>query len=254
MIRPLLLILFALLAPLCGCSSPAARQPINVLVFTRTAGFRHDSIPAGVEAMRALCDGAGFTLAQSEDPTIFNDAALTGFDVVTFLNTTGDILNDEQQLAFERWFTEAKSFRGFIGIHSAADTEYDWPFYRELIGAQFQSHPPVQQAIVVRDDAAHPATQFLPQRWQRTDEWYNYRTSPRSSGATILLSLDTDSYQGSTMPGDHPIAWCRDAGHSGGGGRMFYTGGGHTIDSFAEPRFRQHLLAALRWAAHDEDD
>ena len=238
----------ALLVPLTGCSTPP-RQPnqINVLVFTRTQGFRHDSIPAGVNAMRELCAEAGYVMQQSEDPAVFNDASLETIDVVTFLNTTGDILNDEQQRAFEAWFRKGG---GFLGIHSAADTEYDWPFYTELIGAHFTGHPPVQQAVIMRERYNHPAVRFLPARWQRTDEWYNYNRLPHGRNTAVLLVLDTTSYRGSTMGGYHPIAWCKQLRK----GRMFYTGGGHTIESFSEPLFRKHLGAALRWVAHDEND
>jgi len=240
-------ILIALLAALGGCKAPKA-ESINVLIFSRTAGFRHDSIPAGVKAMHQVCFEAGYSCVSTEDASLFTADNLAQFRVVVFLNTTGDILDDAQQRAFEQWFNAGKC--GFFGIHSAADTEYDWPFYSELLGGQFKSHPEVQPAIVVREDATHPSTSFLIRdHWQRTDEWYNYRTNPRQSSAHVLLSLDTASYNGSEMQGDHPIAWCRERGTS----RMIYTGGGHTIECFSEDLFLQHLNGALRWAAHDAE-
>ena len=243
-----LIIFFALLAPFCGCA--AKSDPVNLLVFTRTQGFRHDSIPAGVATMRELCAEAGFTMKHTEEPAEFNPTILAVTDVVVFLNTSGDVLSEHQQQAFEEWWNAKSEQRGFLAIHSAADTEYDWRFYRDLIGAQFKGHPPVQEATVIREDDDHPTVQFLSERWVRVDEWYNYRTNPRDAGMHVLLALDTSTYQGSEMPGDHPIAWCRDDGSQ----RMLYTGGGHTIESFAEPLFREHLLAALRWTAHREGD
>jgi len=244
---------------LAGCASSPQRESINVLVFSRTEGFRHDSIPAGVRTMHELCADSGYGCVSTEYASLFTKANLEQFRVIVFLNTTGDVLNDAQQQAVEAWFMDAGVTRGFVGIHSAADTEYDWPFYQRLIGAAFKNHPPVQEAVVQREDAEHPAVSFLPERWARVDEWYNYRSNPRDAGATVLLALDTSSYQGSEMPGDHPIAWCRKWHPRGQGGpgssyRMFYTGGGHTIESFSEPLFRTHLLFALRWAAHDEID
>ena len=244
-----LLILVVLLVPLCGCSSATRDESINVLIFTHTQGFRHDSIPAGTKALHRLCFDAAYACVSTEDASFFTAENLAQFRVIVFLNTTGDILNDEQQRAFENWFRTKDSFRGFVGIHSAADTEYDWPFYQSMLGGHFTGHPPVQSAVVVCDDHTHPSTRHLPERWQRTDEWYNYAPNPRDSNAVILLTLDTNSYEGSTMPGDHPIAWCREIN----GNRAFYTGGGHTIESFAEPMFLEHLAGGLRWAAHHDE-
>lgn len=244
-----ILILVLAFAPLCGCHSAPTREPIDVLVFSRTAGFRHSSIPAGIKALNQLCFESGYTCSSTEDATVFETTNLAQYDVIIFLNTTGDILDESQQAAFEDWFTNpGKQQRGFVGIHAAADTEYDWPFYRDLLGGQFKSHPAVQQAVVVCEDASHPSTAHLPKQWQRTDEWYNYRTNPRESGANVLLNLDTASYQGDEMEGDHPIAWCRQRGSA----RMFYTGGGHTEECYSEPLFLQHILGGIRWAAHDE--
>jgi len=241
-----LFILFAVLVPLCGCSSGPHAGPVNVLVFSHTQGFRHDSIPAGTKAVHKLCFEAGYDCVSTEDASLFSSDSLAQFRVIVFLNTTGDILNDEQQRAFENWFTQGG--RGFLGVHAAADTEYDWPFYQAMLGCHFTGHPHIQKAVVMRDRSDHPAVASLPERWQRTDEWYNYDRVPESPAA-ILLTLDTTSYKGSTMQGEHPIAWCKDMGTS----RVFYTGGGHTIESYAEPLFLEHLAGALRWVAHQSD-
>ncbi|PRH77372.1 glycosyl hydrolase [Streptomyces solincola] len=217
------------------------RAAKRVLVFSRTAGYRHDSIPAGVAALKELGAGSDITVDATETAAQFTTANLARYDAVVFLSTTGDVLNDEQQRAFENYVATGG---GYVGVHAAADTEYDWEFYGGLVGAHFASHPHVQQATVRVEDHQHPATAHLGDTWQRTDEWYDYRTNPRGQ-ARVLAGLDETTYQGGTMKGDHPIAWCQ----TYQGGRAFYTGGGHTAESYAEPAFRQHLLGGLRYAA-----
>ncbi|MFF7969480.1 ThuA domain-containing protein [Streptomyces sp. NPDC007903] len=231
-------------ALLLGClTGPAAAQPTEtgrVLVFSKTAGFRHDSIPDGIAAVQQLGATDGLTVDATEDATAFTTRNLRRYDAVVFLSTTGDVLDPAQQRAFEGYIRQGG---GYVGVHAAADTEYDWPFYGGLAGAWFDSHPAIQPATVVVEDHAHPATAGLPGRWERTDEWYNYRSNPRQR-AHVLASLDESSYTGGTMNGDHPIAWCQ----TYQGGRAFYTGGGHTRESYADPAFRAHLPGGLRWA------
>ncbi|WP_235854343.1 ThuA domain-containing protein [Nonomuraea aridisoli] len=208
----------------------------DVLVFSRTAGFRHDSIPAGIQAIKDL----GFDVTATEDPAAFTSDNLAKYKAVVFLSTTGDVLNDAQQAAFESYI---KAGGGFVGVHAAADTEYDWPFYGELVGAWFASHPAIQPATIHVEDRAHSSTAHLGPLWNRTDEWYDYRTNARST-AHVLATLDESSYSGGRMGDDHPIAWCKEYE----GGRSFYTGGGHTQQSFSEPDFRQHLLGGINYA------
>ncbi|AZM49689.1 hypothetical protein DMB38_31430 [Streptomyces sp. WAC 06738] len=221
--------------------SAASGDPYEVLVFSRTAGFRHDAIDEGITALRELGAENGFQVTATEDATAFTGDSLARFKVVVFLNTTGDVLGAAQQAAFEGYIAGGGAY---VGVHSAADTEYDWPWYGGLVGAYFHSHPQIQSATVVVEDRTHDATAHLAATWQRTDEWYNYRTSPRA-GAHVLASLDESSYSGGTMNGDHPIAWCKEYA----GGRSFYTGGGHTAESYAQADFRRHLLGGIRWAA-----
>ncbi|MGV9641685.1 ThuA domain-containing protein [Streptomyces sp. NPDC003514] len=228
-------------APHAPVAAPAADPAYRVLVFSKTAGFRHSSIDEGVAALRDLGAANNFTVTATEDAGAFTAANLSQFRAVVFLSTTGDVLDGAQQTAFEQYLGAGG---GYVGVHAAADTEYDWPFYEGLAGALFQSHPAIQPATVKVEDRAHDATAHLGRTWQRTDEWYNYRTNPRSS-AHVLASLDESSYSGGTMSGDHPIAWCKDYA----GGRAFYTGGGHTEESYADPAFRRHLLGGVRWAA-----
>ncbi|MET9800577.1 ThuA domain-containing protein [Streptomyces sp. NPDC006368] len=221
--------------------TPVDRTAKRVLVFSRTAGFRHDSIPAGIAALKELGASSNITVDATETAAQFTTSNLARYDAVVFLSTTGDVLDDGQQKAFENYVATGG---GYVGVHAAADTEYDWEFYGGLVGAHFASHPHIQPATVRVEDHDHPATTHLPAAgWERTDEWYNYRTNPRGQ-ARVLATLDETTYQGGTMKGDHPIAWCQ----SYEGGRAFYTGGGHTVASYAEPAFRQHLLGGLRYA------
>ncbi|WP_428964078.1 ThuA domain-containing protein [Micromonospora fluostatini] len=229
-----------------ACTTPAtpasaADEPFDVLVFSRTAGFRHDSIPVGTQTIRDLGAANNFTVTATEDPTTFTTGTLSRYEAVVFLNTTGDVLNDSQQAAFEAYIGAGG---GFVGVHAAADTEYGWSFYGNLVGAYFAAHPAIQPATVTVQDRAHPATAHLPRAWNRTDEWYDYQTNARST-ARVLATLDESSYSGGRMGADHPHAWCK----TYSGGRSFYTGGGHTQASYAEPAFRAHLLGGIRYAA-----
>ncbi|MFJ9760507.1 ThuA domain-containing protein [Streptomyces sp. NPDC101149] len=234
-------------ALLLGCvSGPAASHSADgkrVLVFSKTAGFRHDSIPDGVAAVRQLGETSGFAVDATEDAGAFTSKNLKRYDAVVFLSTTGDVLDSTQQSAFEGYIRHGGAY---VGIHAAADTEYDWEFYGGLAGAYFQSHPAIQQAEVDVEDRAHPATSELARTWERTDEWYNYRSNPRER-AHVLASLDESSYTGGTMNGDHPIAWCQNYQ----GGRAFYTGGGHTKESYTDPAFLRHLRGGITWAIGD---
>ncbi|HEX5540381.1 MAG TPA: ThuA domain-containing protein [Micromonospora sp.] len=230
---------------LLGVSAPAqaAEPEFRALIFSKTAGFRHSSIPDGIAAIKKLGQENNFAVDATEDAAAFTDENLSRYAAVVWLSTTGDVLNAEQQAAFERYIQQGG---GYAGIHAASDTEYDWPWYGELVGAYFASHPEIQPATVRVLDRVHPSTKDLPARWNRTDEWYNYRTNPRGK-VHVLATLDETSYQprGGAMGLDHPIAWC----HDFDGGRSWYTGGGHTEESFTEPEFLRHLLGGLKTAA-----
>ena len=221
-----------------------AGAPFNVLLFSRTAGFRHGSIPTAIAQLMDLQATGGYVAEATEDPTQFSPDNLARFQVVVFLLTTGDVLDDDQQAAFEAWIGAGG---GYVGVHSAADTEYDWPFYGTLMGAYFLGHPEIQQASVDVEVADHPAISNvgLPSPWVRTDEWYNFQTNPRPN-VTVLATVDESTYTGGTMGADHPITWSHP---TGGGGRAFYTAMGHTDESYCDPLFRHLLVGALRWAA-----
>ena len=224
----------------CGTSSQAppvspspASPAFSILVFSRTAGFRHDSIPAGVASIQQQGRQRGFAVDATEDSAAFTDEALARYKAVVFLSTTGDVLNSSQQEAFERFIRRGG---GFVGVHSAADTEYDWPFYGGLVGAYFASHPDIQSATIRIENQSHPATVALPRAWTRRDEWYDFRSNPRGR-VTVAATLDETTYAGGRMGGDHPIMWF----HTYEGGRSWYSAGGHTAESFSEPLFADHL-------------
>lgn len=214
----------------------------RVLVFSRTKGFVHSSIPFGIAAVQKLGKANGFDVDTTKNAAYFVDDSLKKYAAVIFNCTTGNVLDPEQQAAFERYI---QAGGGYVGIHSAADTEYEWPWYNKLMGAYFSSHPSgpnVRPAAVDVLDKTHGSTAHLPDRWNRTDEWYNYRSF--YTGLKVLANLDENSYEGGTNGANHPIAWY----HEFDGGRAFYTGGGHVDTSYDEPLFLQHVLGGIRYA------
>jgi len=235
--RPIAL-LIAALSIMTG--SVRAEDLPRVLVYSRTAGFRHDSIPDGIAMLRRLGQRDGFEVDATEDPARFNDQELGACRAVVFLSTTGDVLDARGEEALAR-FIEGGG--GWVGIHAAADTEYDWPWYAQLVCAHFKTHPAIQPAEIHVTDRSHPSTAHLPARWRRTDEWYDYKSSARGR-AHVLMSMDEHSYRNATMGYDHPISWCRTIGL----GRAWYTGLGHTRESFTEEAFVEHVAGGLAWA------
>jgi len=215
------------------------KKPKKILVFTKTKGFYHKSIPAGVKALLAMGVEKGIVVDTTSDATRFVYKELKGYDAIVFLSTTGNMLDDEQQAEFKRYINKGG---GFVGIHAAADAEYDWSWYNQLVGGYFLSHPQQQQATIVVQDATHISTQHLPQQWKRYDEWYNYKSI--QTDLHVLLTLDETSYTGGKNGSFHPIAWY----HDFDGGRAFYTGLGHTDESFVEPLFLQHIWGGIVYA------
>lgn len=223
------------------CTLDRPRAGTRVLVFSRTKGFRHASIPDGVAAVTALGAKHGFAVESTEDAAVFTDESLRRFAAVVFMSTTGDVLDGPQQAAFERFI---RGGRGFVGVHAASDTEYDWPWYGQLVGAYFKSHPRVQEARLDVRDRSHPATKCLPAVWTRRDEWYDFRAPPAPE-AKILITIDEKSYSGGRMGDVHPMVWYR----TYDGGRAFYTELGHTHESYKEQAFLDHLAGAILWAS-----
>lgn len=222
------------------CTLARPRAGTRVLVFSRTAGFRHTSIPDGVAAVTALGAKHGFEVESTEDPAVFSDQSLGRFAAVVFMMTTGDVLDSAQQAAFQRYI---RGGRGFVGVHSASDTEYDWPWFGQLVGAYFRSHPRVQEARLDVRDRTHLSTKCLPAAWTRRDEWYDFRAPPPAD-AKILMTIDEKSYSGGRMGEFHPMVWYRDFD----GGRTIYSEMGHTHESWKEQPYLDHLAGAILWA------
>lgn len=220
-------------------------RAFKVLVFSKTEGFRHESIPVAIDAITDLGLREGFDVDATEDASQFEIENLIGYDAVIFLNTTLDVFNKGQQEAFQSYIQQGG---GFVGIHGASDTEYDWEWYGGLVGAYFKSHPRVQPAEVQFIDRQPAFAEGMPVKWVHTDEWYNYNMNPREN-VHVVAVVKEKSYEGGEMGHDHPIAWA----HAYDGGRAFYTGMGHTSESYSDSLFMQHLLNGIKWAASQVD-
>ncbi|WP_369226328.1 ThuA domain-containing protein [Streptomyces sp. R39] len=209
----------------------------RLLVHTRTTGYRHDSIPDAVAAVREF---TGFDVDATEDPAAL-EQPLDGYAAVVFLSTSGEILTPAGRARLAAYVVAGG---GFAGVHAAACTEYDWPHYGELLGARFDRHPEYQPGRALVEDHDHPATRHLPAAWDFADEWYDFRDSPRGR-VRVLLSADETSYDGGGMGDDHPLAWCREQG----AGRVFYTALGHAREAYRDPAFLAHVRGGLAWTA-----
>ena len=220
-------------------------QSAKVLVFSKTKGWRHDSIPEGINTFNKLAQQEGFSVVATEDSSIFNDKDLKQFNAIVFLNTTLDILDANQELAMERYI---QAGGGFVGIHAAADTEWegDWFWYRNLVGAVFKNHPMqpsnVQQATVKATMPDSPLLDKIRAEYSIADEWYNYRDI--YTGLNVLQEVDEKTYQGGEHGDHHPITWM----HEYDGGRAFYTGMGHSAEVFQNAEFQQLLVNGLKYA------
>ncbi|MEM1122127.1 MAG: ThuA domain-containing protein, partial [Bacteroidota bacterium] len=229
---------FTILAVIIGlnaCSKPVPK----ILVFSKTAGFRHGSIESGQKAIMQLGQENGFVVDTTENAEFFKEKKLKEYAAVVFLNTTGDILDAPQQSHFERYI---QAGGGFVGVHAATDTEYDWPWYNKLVGAYFAGHPKVQQATLNCLNHDHPSTAFLDDTWSHKDEWYNFKDF--NPDIKVLLEVDESSYEGGKNGDKHPMSWY----HEYDGGRVFYTGMGHTNETFQDATFLKHLLGGIEYA------
>lgn len=237
-----LISVFLLILFFFSCTNNNSKGKPIILVFSKTTGFRHTSIAVGKEAIIRLGTENGFYVDTTENAEKFAEDSLKKYAAVIFLNTTGDILNYRQEAAFER-FIQAGG--GFAGIHSATDTEYDWIWYARLVGGNFESHPKIQPAKINVVDKNHPSTKHLPDVWERTDEWYNFKKLNKD--VNVLLKIDETSYQGGKNGDNHPMAWY----HEYDGGRAFYTELGHTEESYTEPNYLKHILSGIQYAIGD---
>lgn len=231
------------------CVTSYAEQ-FNVLLFTMTQGYHHESQLEGVAAMRELAKKHYFKVDWQEDPGVFNDENLKKFQAIVFLSTTGDILNPEQKASMERFI---KAGNGFVGIHSASDTEYKWDWYTKLVGRSFHIHPVIQTAELQVTDRKFPGLERMPDRFLWTEEWYEF--DPENiKGLNYILAVDEKTFDpkanwatksGVGMGKFHPMAWY----HDYDGGRSFYTALGHTAADYSDPLFLEHVYGGIYWAA-----
>lgn len=228
----------------------ASAKQFRALLFTKTAGWHHSSIHEGVTAMRRLSKIHHFDLDWHEDSNQFNRDNLSKYDVVIFMLTTGDVLSDEQQMVFEEYISQGN---GFVGIHSAADTEYGWSWYQGLVGRTFVIHPPIQTARINVIDHNFPGLEFFPKQFFWTDEYYNF-SEEISPSLNYLLTVDESTYSAEAQWGNvksegmgkfHPVSWYQEYD----GGRSFYTALGHIPDSYSQQNFLTHLYGGIYWAA-----
>ncbi|HEU5135609.1 MAG TPA: ThuA domain-containing protein [Steroidobacteraceae bacterium] len=228
----------------------AHAEQFSVLLFSKAAGWHHESILEGVKAIRGLGQLHDFNVFWTEDASrVFKDEELKKYKAVIFLSTTGDILNPEQQAAFERYI---KAGGGFVGIHAAADTEYEWPWYTKMVGHMFHIHPAVQTATIKVENPNFPGMDRFPKRFLATEEWYEYDAA--RSKLNYLLSVDEATYKpeanwgpksGKGMGKFHPLAWYQEYD----GGRAFYTALGHLPATYSDANFMHHVYGGIYWAA-----
>jgi type 1 glutamine amidotransferase len=216
-------------------------------VFSAENLWNHESNPIAAQALLAMCGTRGYTVTTSHDPGAFFEQ-LPATDVVVFAVTSGPVLSAEAQGVFEPW---VRSGGGVVGIHSASATEYEWPFFVELVGGQFAGHGPSQSDSTVRiDDPTAPTMAGLTMpTLHRIDEWYSFQQHPEAMGMTVLMSLDESTlppdYPSNLLMGYHAITWT----HERLGGRVFYTALGHMPDTYSQPWFLDMLGRAIDWTA-----
>ena len=222
-------------------------KPISVLVFSKTAGYRHASISSGIKMLSDLSREQNWVITATEDASLLRDDFLEKFDVAVFLNPTGDAICDKGQAAFEKFM---KSGKGFIGIHAAADCEYEWAFYGDLVAGYFRAHPPAQKATVIFENFDHPAMKPFEgmKTYTTVDEWYTFKENPRPN-VNVLARLDESSVKKGKNDdwkmGDHPLIWWNEKD----GMRSFYTVFGHTHEAFQDKLISDHIKNAINWAA-----
>ncbi|WP_216368597.1 ThuA domain-containing protein [Limnovirga soli] len=235
----MLLLLIAIVVISISCNSKRSDKP-RVLVFSKTMGFRHSSIPNGKVAIMKMGAENGFDVDTTENADVFNEDSLKKYATVIFLSTTGDVLDYKQEAAFERYI---QAGGGFVGVHAATDTEYDWGWYGRLVGGYFNGHPHQQEARFIIKDKSFGATSFFTDSvWKRKDELYNFKKL--SPDIHVVLTIDETSYEGGTNGAFHPMSWYQEFD----GGRAFYTELGHTEESYTEVNYLKHLLGGIQYA------
>ncbi len=221
-----------------NCLNCSSNNSYSVLVITETKGWVHDSIESGLKLIQNIGNKNNFNVYHSDNSSVITYKNLKEIKTIIFLNTTEEILTDVEQKVMESFI---KSGKGFVGVHSAADTEYNWQWYGKLVGAYYRNHPEVMNGKILTIN--HKITNHLDSEWEIEDEWYNFDYV--NYDINILLHLDEDSYIGGEHPDYHPITWY----HEYDGGRSFYTGLGHRGETYHDERFIKLLLGGILYAA-----
>lgn len=219
-------------------SGQAANAP-KVLIFSKTKDYRHESTEASIVAITNLCRKHGIAADATEDSEWFTSEKLSAYRAVLFLNSSGDVFNEAQEAALTSYI---QSGGGFVGIHGASTTEYDWEWFGRMIGGYFAGHPQPQNGTLIVHDTTHLSTRNLPRKWNHFEEWYNFRWVDENFN--VLLSVDESTYQGGRHKDHHPISWYK----SFEGGRMFYTALGHGTECYSDQHFLNHVLGGILYA------
>ncbi|OCF61285.1 glycosyl-hydrolase [Kwoniella mangroviensis CBS 10435] len=242
-------------------SQAQAQSTPKVLVYTATAGYRHDSIPTAIEVLDDNAQKYGVEFTFSEDKSLFTEENLATYDGVMFVSNSDEVLDSSGQAALQKFF---QSGGVYTGVHAASACLFNDTNYQQAVGALFDYHPPIQDATFTRLNDSHPATADVPDRWSFQEEVYYFRSNPRDNGAVVIMSVDETSYvDNGTSTGDypsmgdpHPIAWYIDQPLSSQPlaegvskpGRSFYTSLGHLNSTWQNETFINHVMAGLKWA------
>ena len=224
-----------------NCLNCSSNNSYSVLVITETKGWVHDSIESGLKLIQNIGNKNNFNVYHSDNSSVITYKNLKEIKTIIFLNTTEEILTDFEQKVMESFI---KSGKGFVGVHAAADTEYNWQWYGKLVGAYYRNHPEVMNGKILTIN--HKITNHLDSEWEIEDEWYNFDYV--NYDINILLHLDEESYIGGEHPDYHPITWY----HEYDGGRSFYTGLGHTKEVYDDERFIKLLEKGILYASYED--
>jgi type 1 glutamine amidotransferase len=235
--RNIYILMVFLLLPLKSCKM----ETTKILIFNKANGFVHKSIEAGTEAIISLQETYPFTITTSNDSLVFRDSILTNYDVILFMSTSGVIFDDEGRVAFQKFIRDGG---GFVGVHGASTTEYDWAWFGKMIGNHFDDHPKIQKAKlqILKND--EPSTKHLQSIWDWEDEWYNWRNE-FDPNVEVLITVDEKTYEGGKHGDFHPISWRQEFE----GGRSWYTAIGHEIESYNDANFMQHIAGGIIWVS-----
>ncbi|WVR00278.1 hypothetical protein IAU59_007421 [Kwoniella sp. CBS 9459] len=248
-------------SPLLVQAQAQAQSTPRVLVYTATAGYRHDSIPTAIQVLGDNASKYGVEFVFSEDRTMFTNDTLSGFDSVMFVSNSEEVLDESGQAALQTFF---QSGGVYTGVHAASACLFNDENYLQAVGAFFDYHPPLQTATFERLNDSHPSTANVPDRWTFQEEVYHFRSNPRDLGAVVLMTVDESSYvnNGSStgnypsMGDPHPIAWYIESPQSAQplmssadkAGRSFYTSLGHLNSTWQDETFIDHVMSGLKWA------